>query len=460
MGLRSLLGILPPRIAYPTETVPVVTLSVPPKVTLLLAEERGAELAVRPGDPVKTGQDLARKGKGSFVSPVTGQVLEIENVPGPNGERRSALSLSTEERDLFDPALVPVGDISKASPLELRILIQRLGFTNLSAVASDPAAWPPVQAVLITALDRDPAGAANQQTFRDHSDRLGACVQLLLRATEAAACVVAFPSHLAPMVANLPVAGARMVQVPPFYPNGLPEILAAKYGAGSLLRTDRGGIMGNTLVVSFEHALAMVESLTTGRPLTQKTVTLSVDGNSTLQNFRVRIGTPVGQLLEKAGVKLEPRGKLVLDGAFRGYACYSDEQPITAMTESLLVQSASAVFHFENQSCINCGRCSTICPVDLEANLIARCSEYGLFDRCRHLVAENCIECGLCAYVCPAHRPMVQLIAHAKKVIEARGLEELGVIPPPACEACGPVCPAIRLFDFEDASKEARNPPV
>jgi Na+-translocating ferredoxin:NAD+ oxidoreductase RnfC subunit len=38
--------------------------------------------------------------------------------------------------------------------------------------------------------------------------------------------------------------------------------------------------------------------------------------------------------------------------------------------------------------------------------------------------AENCVTCGLCAYVCPAHRPLVQLISHAKYVIETELLVE------------------------------------
>jgi electron transport complex protein RnfC len=457
MGLRSFFGILPPRIAYRTETLPVEALPLAQGITLLLAQADDAHLAARPGDLVKTGQDLAVKGKGPIVSPVTGRFLGLETYRGPDGAPGASLSIAAESKDLFDPGIRPVEDFSKLDPPELRTWIQRLGFPNFAAVVPDPAAWRPVPCVLVSAMDRDPLGTANQQAFRDHSERLDPCIRLLSRATEARECVVAVPRHLAAIAPRPSLPGVRTVYVPAVYPNGLPEILAARHGAGALLRSDRGGIMGNTLVVGFEHALAMLDALENGKPLMEKIVTFSSGADGTPKNFRVRIGTPASLVLEKSGVKLETGGKLIMDGVLRGHACYSDEQPITAMTESLHVQSASAVFHFQNQACMNCGRCSAICPVDLQANLIARCSEYGLFERCRQLVAENCIECGLCAYVCPAHRPLVQLIVHAKKVIETQVVEDLGLVPPVGCEACGPTCPAIKLFDFGEGPREGRN---
>ena len=150
------------------------------------------------------------------------------------------------------------------------------------------------------------------------------------------------------------------------------------------------------------------------------------------------------------------KSKLILNGIMRGYTCFSDEQPVTETTESVHVQGPHEVFFFENTACTNCGKCNSICPVDLEAGLLARLSEYGIFDKCRSLGAENCIECGLCAYVCPARRPLVQLISHAKQVVKNEVVVEAGKEEDAAGDACGPVYPSIRLF--ESVPDEGQSP--
>jgi electron transport complex protein RnfC len=200
----------------------------------------------------------------------------------------------------------------------------------------------------------------------------------------------------------------------------------------------------------------MVECLQSGRPFIEKTVTFSAGKDDPLKNFRVRIGTPIGEILRKVGVEPQPNGKLILNGTMRGYACFSDEQPVTPTTESIHLQEPTEIFLYQNTACVNCGKCNAICPVDLEVNLLGRFSEYSIFDKCRDLGAENCIECGLCAYVCPAHRPLVQMISHAKHAIQTEAIEEMSMEEAMACDACGPICPAIRLF--ESAGEEGNAP--
>jgi electron transport complex protein RnfC len=186
------------------------------------------------------------------------------------------------------------------------------------------------------------------------------------------------------------------------YPNGLPEILARNYGGGLLMRGNEQGVVGNTVVVSIEYAIAMVACLHSGKPLMEKTITFSPGQNGEPQNFRVRIGTSVADVLLKVGVETQPKDKLILNGLMNGYTCFSGEQPITSTTDSVHLQRSSQVFVFQNAACTNCGKCNTVCPVDLEVNLLGRFSEYAIFDKCLALGAENCVECGLCAFVCPA----------------------------------------------------------
>jgi electron transport complex protein RnfC len=424
MNLRSFFGILTPKLPYADVNAPAETLPLPGNLTLLWPDRMPSDLAARAGDEVLTGQDLAQNGKGPFVSTGTGRVQEISGFNGPDGHTWVAVSINPISDDSFEPSLSLVKDLSKAGAVELRGAINRAGFPVLSSNPRKSSVWPPVEALIVSALDRDPLSVANQQVFRDHRDQVAAGVQLLTRATGASRSVLAVPGNLAEFSRGLSADAAQVVLVPGEYPNGLPEMLAKKYGAGPLLKRYGSGFLGNTLVVGVELALAAAACLQTGKPFLEKTVTFSAGGNGGLKNFRVRIGTPVAHILSSAGVELQPKGKLILNGVMGGYTCFSDEQPVTATTDAIHVQAASEVFSFQDTPCINCGRCNAICPVDLEVNLLGRYSEYGIFEKCEGLGAENCIDCGLCAYVCPARRPLVHLISYAKRAIQMKALED------------------------------------
>ncbi len=452
MSVRSFFGILPVKLTYADLNAPADSVPLPDRLTLLYPSYTPSSVPLRVGDEVKTGQNLALLGGSPLVSTATGPVEEICEFKGPDGQSYIAVSIKPNPRETFDPSLATINDFSSATPVELRSAIVRAGFSALSSISPDPETWPKVDALIISALDQDLVGLANQQAFRDQIDQVGEAIGLLSRAAEISQCVLAVPENLAGLAGKVPSASHKIVLVPPVYPNGCKEILAKRYGAGTLLKAKRGGVVGNTLVVTVEEALAMVSCLRTGRPIIEKTVTFT-NGNGTPKNYRVRIGTPISALLKTAGVTPPSKGKVIINGLMGGYACFSDEQPITSDTMSVSVQAPSEVTFFQDTACTNCGRCNTVCPVDLEVNLLGRFSEYNVFDKCRTFGAENCIECGLCAYVCPARRPLVHLITHAKQVIEAQGPVDESADQGIPCETCENACKPIRLFDFSPEDK-------
>ncbi len=456
MGLRSFFGILSPKLPYKDVTVEIEAMTMPQKATLLWFDHSPSEVEPRVGDEIKTGQDLAQNGKGPFVSTVSGRIEEIALFTGPYGYEHVSVTVTPNPRDTFDTSFAPIDDFSKTDPLELRTAINRAGFTLLSSISRDPATWPAIDTLIISALDQDPLSIANQQVFRENIDQTEEAVQLLGRATGASRLLLAVPANLIHMGRNLIRGPLKVVSVPPVYPNGLPEMLALKQGAGHLIKGNGNGVVGDTLVASIEKALAVVDCLKNGKPLLSKIITFSSGKNGTLKNFKTRIGTPASDILRKTDTQLQPKGKLIMNGAMRGYACFSDEQPITAATDSIHVQAPSEVFFYETKACANCGKCNAICPVNLEVNLLGRYSEYGIFEKCGDLGAENCIDCGLCAYVCPASRPLVQLISHAKHVIQTTTIERASKEDILAVEEGEHLHPAIRLF--ETAPEEEKAP--
>ena len=104
MDLRSFFGILPPKLPYADLDAPVEAFPIPPKVTLLWSEGTVADLSISEGDNVKTGQELTKNEKGSFVSTVTGQVQEIKTFLGADGYEYVAVVINANSKDSFDPS--------------------------------------------------------------------------------------------------------------------------------------------------------------------------------------------------------------------------------------------------------------------------------------------------------------------------------------------------------------------
>ena len=69
--------------------------------------------------------------------------------------------------------------------------------------------------------------------------------------------------------------------------------------------------------------------------------------------------------------------------------------------------------------CINCGKCTKVCPVKLEPMALDLYAEEKDFGRAKKCGAIACIGCGACSFVCPAKRNLAQRIGDMKDNIRA-----------------------------------------
>ena len=167
-------------------------------------------------------------------------------------------------------------------------------------------------------------------------------------------------------------------------------------------------------------AAAVADAVLAGRPLIERSVTITGQGAAAPGNLRVRVGTPMAEVVAQAGGYTPTAHRLILGGPMMGFALPSDDLPITKTSNCLLVASAAEAPDPEPaQACIRCGRCVEVCPALLlpqqlywhaRARDLDKVQDYHLFD---------CIECGCCAHVCPSHIPLVQYYRYAKTAIWA-----------------------------------------
>jgi electron transport complex protein RnfC len=359
---------------------------------------------IKEGTPVMTGEQII---PGVF-STVTGTIKSIEplfpvdTAPGNGGV--TAVRIEVSEKEELSPTVKQEPDFLEKEPAEL---LEKLNHANLG-FCPDIEAIKNVNTVIVSAVDADPVQWVSQQVLREDTDTVMEGLRLVRHLTSAQQVVLAVPGPLAHLVQDAVNAEDRVKlhSVNPLYPNGLPGILVR----------DLAGVynLDNHLFLTVEKLAASVRALKEGKPFVHKVVSVTDKEGST--NYRVRIGTPLKDLLALKKCFLKDDDKVIIGGPMRGYTCLDTDIPITGDVDSIYVQhwDAGEVIHYWNNQCMNCGRCVRVCPVDLDVNLIGRYSEFSLFEKCHEMGAMVCVECGLCAYHCPSGRSLVQFIRLAK----------------------------------------------
>lgn len=349
---------------------------------------------LREGAQVVTGEPLMP----GVYSTVTGTVRGIQ--PLMMWDRDvTAVRIQPQENEQIHADLTPFEDYMKAEPADLLDKLNRanLPFRQLPETVST---------VVVSAVDTDPLHHVCHQILREQKDRIQRGLKLIKHITGAATVLFAVPQPLTDLVSGTGGDGITIVPIDPVYPNGLPELLIMRLASQYDLQ--------DHLFLGVESLAAAVAALEDGTPYNYKIVSLTQKTGT--RNLRVRIGTPLSQLLE--GIEIDDHSRVIVNGLFKGYACFDLNIPVTHALNSVYIQEPADVMPDRNRQCMNCGRCVRACPVDLEINLIGRYAEFSIFDACDEKDVHRCVECGLCAYVCPAARSLVQLVRLAKKEIQ------------------------------------------
>ena len=407
----------------------------PEVVSIPLLQHIGATCKplVKKGDQVCLGQKIGDTD--SFVSApihasVSGVVKGIEKVRTPIGQEVDAILIKADEEDVLAEGIASKGELSSLNPDQIRKIIREAGIVGMGGamfpthVKLSIPEGKKAEYFILNGAECEPYLTVDHRIMIERPADVVFGLKVLMKA-------IGVDQGFIGIELNKPEAIQRMEEVVAGEEGIEVKTLATKYPQGGekmLIKAilDRevpvGGLPLDVGVVvnNVTTAVAITDTIKTGIPLIERSVTISGRGIDEPVNLTCRIGTLIGELIEQAGGFADTPGKIVLGGPMTGLAQPDLDIPVVKGTSGILVLASEEIEDFDPLPCIKCARCVDVCPQFLMPINLANYTEHEMYNQLEQYQVLNCIECGSCSFNCPAKRPLMQYIKIGKSEIIAR----------------------------------------
>lgn len=404
---------------------------IPHRVLIPFSQHTGfpSKPIVKIGDWVKVGTKIGdADGKISVPTHATisGKVLEIKEYPHPvMTQRVLTCIIESDGKDIWEESI-------RRGPADFQIpdlinIIAEAGIVGLGGETFpthfkiSSSKEKPIETLIINGCESEPYLTADHRMMVENAAEIIEGDEIIAKIINAKRIIIAIENNKADAIAKMKQANTEykipssVMTVKTKYPQGAENQLI-KTVLGTQIPSGGLPIDVKALVQNIQTCYAVYEAVAFRKPLVEKVITVTGQVKEP-KNLRVRIGTPILDLVNFCGGYSEEPKKIILGGPMMGIAQFNDELPIIKGTQGILVLGDKDVKILEEQPCIRCARCVNVCPMNLLPCTIndfvrhknfARAQEYFLFD---------CTECGCCAYTCPSQIQLVHAFKFAKNEV-------------------------------------------
>lgn len=411
-------------------------LTLPKSVFIPAGQHIGApaEVIVKKGDLVKVGQLIAKSSgfvSANIHSSVSGTIKKVDTGPDTSGYPKTGIYIDVQD-DIWEEHIDRTTALKTEINLDSAAIlakIQEAGIVGLGGATfpTHVKLMPPkgmkAEVLLINGVECEPYLTSDHRLMLEHGAELMVGVQLLMKALNVNKAVIGIENNKPDAIASMSAlaTGQSNISVIPLkvkYPQGGEKQLI-KAVTGREIASGALPISVGAVVTNIATTFAVYEAVQKHKPLFERVVTVTGKSVKSPSNFKVRIGTPVSELIEAVGGLPENCGKIINGGPMMGKAFANTEIPVTKGTSGILMLPEQESKRGQTNPCIRCSRCVSVCPMGLEPFLLMTLSEKQIWDKAESGHVMDCIECGSCSYTCPANRPLLDYIRLGKAKVGA-----------------------------------------
>ena len=418
--------------------IPVTVIAPPAQVIIPMAQHIGAPCKplVKKGDYVKMGQKIGENPapvSAPVHASVSGTVVAVEPRPHPLGDMIMSVVIENDFQDTHAEELAPRSEKELKDPEAILERMREAGVVGMGG-AMFPTAFKvrggigKVDKLVINGAECEPYLNGDHLTMLNFPEQLLKGIELVRIASGVEKAYYGIEENKQDAIDLLNSLhpeqyGIEIVPEAVKYPQGgekmqVYAVTGRQVKPGGL----PSGVGAN--VVSTRTCYAIYQACYEGKPVIERIVTIAGSALKEPVNGLTRVGTPLGYLGEQAGGFVKTPRKIVLGGPMMGICATSFDAPTIKGTAGVLFFTEEEDKNIDDPTCIRCGKCITVCPMNLEPVFMYMYYSKGDFENMEKYHVNDCFECGSCTYNCPARMPLTHAFKTAKLMFQDRAAAE------------------------------------
>ncbi len=435
MGLLSFRGgIHPPHHKKTTEQCSVLLAQEPKMVFIPMRQHIGApcDPVVKKGDVVKMGQVIGEAS--AFISTcvhssVSGTVVDVKGVDTLGGSEMCVI-IESDGLNEWHESVKPKGNPDQMSVEELLKCVKEAGIVGMGGagfpthIKLAPPKEKQIDSLIINGAECEPYLTADHRLMLETPEKVYDGIRIMMKILGVEKAFIGIEDNKPDAIEAMNKiaskdARIKVVALHTKYPQGAEKQLIYAC-TGKMVPSGGLPMDAQAVVNNVATAAAIADAVILGRPLIDRICTVTGSAVAQPKNLRIKIGTPLMELVEQCGGIKGNLGKIISGGPMMGLASHTLDIPSTKTTSGILLMNEEEAAPREMSNCIKCNRCVEICPAFLQPVFMSAHSLMDDFEGAERYKVLDCIECGSCSFVCPANRPLLPSIRVAKREILAK----------------------------------------
>lgn len=388
-----------------------------------------AEVLIKEGDHVNLHQMIGLRHGPFFDQPihstVSGTFVGLEKHYHRNGKLTDFIKIKNDFKYTIDPSITPRSDeeVAKLTKEEMTQIIKDNSMVGLGG-SSFPTyikfqTNAPIDVIVINGVECEPLISADDTIMWSEPEKVARGMEILNQAFNCKRCILCIKKMKKSLIKfyedyfkNRP--GLEVKGVGNYYPQGW-EFETIKAAVGVQLKPGELPSKYGIMDFNVSSVVGIYMAIKEDQPVHIREITVNGDGIVQPQNFKVRVGTLLKEIIaECGGYKDEsiPK-KIILGGPMMGASIPNDDCVITKTVTSVIVLNDKPV---KEEPCVRCGSCVLSCPTGLEPVQIMNAVKTLDKERIKFLNPNKCIECGLCSYSCTSKIRVLDYVRRAKLI--------------------------------------------